>query len=126
MKSAYRKWAKRRVAVRPSPTRATQPSPAAAEAASAHPSPAAAAAAAAADPVAAAAAAAEQVEKSALRAPRPRAPPFRYVEQSALDCPAEVPLSTRAELWRRTSHCVSKTVSFPTLLVFQAQYALSR
>jgi len=35
-------------------------------------------------------------------------------------------LSTRAKLWRRTNHCVNRSVSFPTLLVFKLNNALSR
>jgi hypothetical protein len=35
-------------------------------------------------------------------------------------------LSTRAKLWRRTNHCVNRSVSFPTLLVFKLKNALSR
>ena len=32
----------------------------------------------------------------------------------------------QSELWRRTNHCVSRTVSFPTQLVFKLKNALSR
>jgi hypothetical protein len=35
----------------------------------------------------------------------------------------ELTTATRAELWRRTNHCVSRTVSFPTLLVFKLKLA---
>jgi hypothetical protein len=44
-------------------------------------------------------------------------------EKNAFKCNI---LSTRAMLWRRTNHCVNRSVSFPTLLAFKLKNALSR